>query len=190
MGSGFIQVHRKMQSSLVFQDPYYLKLWMWLLFRARYQPGEVMIGNQIIFLEIGQLVWGRQSASQELNEGLRGKNKRSVSTWESYLKNLEKMGKVHRKANNKFTVITIRNYGFYQFLETETQLQVQPQANHKLTSKQLQTNTKNKENKENKENKANKAMTQHKYKASQRKAESPKELPVVPLYNWLHPDEH
>ena len=183
--SGYIQVHRKLKHSLVFQDPYYLKLWLWLLFRARYKRGTVLIGNQVIQLEIGQLIWGREEASAELNQGLKGKNQRSTSTWETYLKTLEKMGKLTRQPNNKFTLVTICNYRFYQLIETSSTAVTQQQTDNYPTPNKPQTNTNNKENKVNKENKA---KSHSKYNQVEKKEESV-ELPQVPLYNWLHPEK-
>lgn len=111
---GFIIVHRKIMDSFVFQNPYYLKLWMYCMLKASYKKRSVYVGTTQVALEIGQFVWGRKEAAADLNRGLKESEKKSVSTWENLLKKMEKEEMVIRKTTNKFTIVTIVNYEFYQ----------------------------------------------------------------------------
>lgn len=111
---GFIIVHRKIMDSFVFQNPYYLKLWMYCMLKASYKERSVYVGTTQVSLNIGQFVWGRKEAAADLNRGLKESEKKSVSTWENLLKKMEKEEMVTRKTTNKFTIVTIVNYEFYQ----------------------------------------------------------------------------
>ncbi|TFJ40157.1 hypothetical protein CKN73_07495 [Carnobacterium divergens] len=137
---GFIQVHRKMQDSIVFQNPYYYKLWSYLMFKARFKPGKIFIGNQEVQLDINQLVWGRKEATAELNQGISAKEKKSESTWENYLKKFEKMGILNRKVNSKFTVVTLTDDWFIKSEDEESSQEFSQQVNSSLTSSYQQLN--------------------------------------------------
>lgn len=137
---GFIQVQRKMQDSIVFQNPYYYKLWSYLMFKARFKPGKIFIGNQEVHLDINQLVWGRKEATAELNQGISAKEKKSESTWENYLKKFEKMGILNRKVNSKFTVVTLTDDWLSQSENEESSQEFSHQVNSTLTSTYQQVN--------------------------------------------------
>ena len=74
--------------------------------KASHQPFEAMVGSQIVPLERGQFVYGLKEASGELNL--------PKSTVEYYLNRLKDMGKVGIKHTNKYSVLTVENWDFYQ----------------------------------------------------------------------------
>ncbi|PZL78211.1 hypothetical protein CI088_00115 [Enterococcus plantarum] len=145
-GSGFILIHRKLMNSFVFQSPYYLKLWMWCLMKASYKDRSIYVGTIQVDLKKGQFVWGRKEASNQLNKGLKASERKKESTWENYLKKLEKENMIVREPNNKFTVITVVNYEFYQSVEkvnsnlTATQQQNSPEVNSTSNNKKSEGN--------------------------------------------------
>ena len=128
-------------NSFTFQNPYYLKLWMWCLMKASYKDRSIYVGTTLVDLKKGQFVWGRKEAASELNKGLKASEQKKESTWENYLKKLEKEQMILRDPNNKFTVITVVNYEFYQSVEkvnsnlTATQQQKTPKVNNSLNNK-------------------------------------------------------
>ncbi|WP_171011444.1 hypothetical protein [Haloimpatiens lingqiaonensis] len=65
-----------------------------------------MVGRQSVPLEPGQFVTGRLKAGIELNM--------PPSTAWDYLKLLERSGTMNIKSNNKFSIVTIENWGKYQ----------------------------------------------------------------------------
>ncbi len=118
--------------SPVWDDPNYLKLWMFCLMKATHKEREVLVGNQIITLEPGQFVTGRKSLTEELNKGMKPKHKQSEISWWRYLNNLEKWQMLNIKKTNKYSIVTISKWVDYQ--ENEQQL------NNKRTSNEHQMN--------------------------------------------------
>lgn len=117
---GWIKLHRKIVDSPIWEDPYYLKLWLYCLMKATHKDREVIIGNQVIKLKPGEFITGRKSLSDDLNTGVKPKLKLNDSTWWRYLNNLEKMQMLHIKKTNKFSIVSIVNWNEYQ--ETEHQM--------------------------------------------------------------------
>ena len=92
-----------------------------------------MVGNQIVALQEGQFIFGRKKASSEL--------KIKESMVYKYIKLLEKLEMINIKSNNKFSIITIEKWAFYQFDNDEEQQQKEQQRNNKGTTKEQQRNT-------------------------------------------------
>lgn len=113
-GKGFISLHRKLKDNPVWQDPNYLKLWVYCLFEASHRDREQLIGNEIVPLKRGQFVTGRNSLADEMNLGVKPKQRLNDRTWFRYLKNLETWGMLTIKSTNKYSVVTIDNYDTYQ----------------------------------------------------------------------------
>ncbi len=152
---GYIKLYRKIMDSPVWSDSNYLKLWMYCLMRATHKEREVIAGNQVITLEPGQFITGRDSLSEDLNRGAKPKQRLSDSTWWRYLNNLEKWQMLNINKTNKFSVISIINWNQYQ--ETEQQLNI------KRTSDEQRMNT-NKNVKNDKNEKNNKKTSRPKLK--------------------------
>ena len=93
-------------SSEVFKNPYLFKVFVWCLTKASTKPRKVTVGLQTIHLQEGQFVYGLLQASEELDI--------PKSSLDRYLKKLEKMGNVGIKHTNKYSILTVKNWGFYQ----------------------------------------------------------------------------
>ncbi|MEK4303588.1 DnaD domain-containing protein [Oceanobacillus sp. FSL K6-0251] len=130
---GYIKLYRKVMDSPVWDDPNYLKLWMFCLMKATHKEREVLIGNQVITLEPGQFITGRKSLAEDLNKGMKPKFRQSEISWWRYLNNLEKQEMLNIKKTNKYSVVTITKWGDYQINEQ--------QMNNKRTSNEQQMNT-------------------------------------------------
>jgi len=126
---GWIKTHRRMLQSSVFKNPELFKTWMWCLMKATHKPHKQMVGMTEIELEEGQFIFGRKQAALELNLG--------ESKIYRFIKSLEKQTKVELKPNNKFTVVTIVNWGTYQDTENENEQQM----NNKRTTNEQQMDT-------------------------------------------------
>lgn len=103
---GFIKLDRNILKNCVFDNEKLLKVWIWCLLKASHEKRKKKIGHQTIELQPGQFYTGRHNAASEL--------KMSPTTAWRYLKTLEQDGKVDIKSNNKFSVVTLVNWGFYQ----------------------------------------------------------------------------
>lgn len=142
---GWISVHRKLMKNPVWQDPNYLKLWMYCLLKATHTEHDQLLGSQVVKLEPGQFVTGRTSLADDMNEGMKPKQKQSEISWWRYLNNLEKWGMLNINKTNKYSVVSIVNWDEYQDSEH--------QVNNKRTTNEHQLNTNNNGNNVNNENK-------------------------------------
>lgn len=127
---GWIKLHRKIIESTVFDNPGVLKTWLWCLCKATYTKREAIVGRQTVTLLPGQFIFGRKSAGIELNI-----NDRTVY---DYMKLLEKIGCISLNPNNKYTVVTIENWGVYQDCTDEHQ----QQTDNKYTTEQQENSNK------------------------------------------------
>lgn len=151
---GWVRFHRKMVDSPVFHDPFLYKLWSLCLFKASYKPRDVLIGRQTVRLEIGEFVTGREALAREFNECMKASYQVNSLTLWRWLRVLENHGNLNIKANNKFSVITVVNYGFYNCSEDVDEHQIEQLVNNKGTSNEQLVNTNKKLiNKERKEGK-------------------------------------
>ena len=98
MTDGFLLLQRKIIFNFCFVHPTTLKIFIWLLVKARFKDGPVAlgIGNGIttIHLKRGQLIFGREKAAQEL--GIPG------STIYDHIQKLEQNGtiKINKYGNH------------------------------------------------------------------------------------------
>ena len=129
MQKGWIKVHRSLLLSDIFQNEKLLKVFMYCLLKASHQEHEVLVGLRQVKLQPGQFVFGRKKAAHELDM-------KESTVWK-YMKVLEGIRSITLNSNNKFTLVTVDNWGFYQFDEGEKE----QQNNNKITTKEQQNNT-------------------------------------------------
>ena len=121
----WIKLYRKLLHSPIFENEKALKIWIWCLCKATHKGMQQLVGQQIIELQTGQFIFGREKASEEL--------RMTESTVYKYMKLLEKLKMISIKSNNKFSVVTLENWEEYQGEEQ--------QKNNKVTTKEQQSNT-------------------------------------------------
>lgn len=113
--SGFVLLHRKLLQSTVFQSEGLLKVWVWCLCRANYQPETVVVktgpGERVVKLQPGQFIYGRKKAAKSL--------KMAESTVRRRMKILEDLENVDRQSFGNFSIITVKNWQKYQWPEDE-----------------------------------------------------------------------
>jgi uncharacterized phage protein (TIGR02220 family) len=153
----------------IYQDAEYFKVWFEMLFRARYstEPVTKLVYGQLITLNRGEFIFGRQSWSERL--GISEQRLRTL------IKRLVQDNMIELvKRYNKFTIYKVVNYEKYnpqgdqheilenQYLEGNNNQQnnqqsttKQPSTNHQLTTKEES----NKDKKDNKDNKVNNIYT-------------------------------
>ena len=98
----FIKLDRKITEWEWFTDANTLKLWIYLLVNANYKDGSY----KGIEIKRGQLVTGRKKLAERL-----GMSERQIR---SQLEHLQTTNEVTIKATNKYSIITIVKYDFYQ----------------------------------------------------------------------------
>lgn len=82
--------------------------------KASHTKKEILLGNILVELDPGQFVTGRRSLSDDLNRDVKPKFQQSDISWWRYLNNLENMQMLNIKKTNKYSVISILNWGCYQ----------------------------------------------------------------------------
>ena len=142
----FIKLDRRITEWEWFTDANTLKLWIYLLVNAQYQDGSY----KGIEIKRGQLVTGRKKLAEQLEM--------SEQQIRTCLDHLQATNEITIKPTNKYSLITIVKYGFYQGDDDGCNQQNNQQSNQRITNKQP-TNNHNKRNKEGKEGKEIKNIT-------------------------------
>lgn len=106
----WVKLYRKIVDSDIFENPGLLKFWIWCLCKASVDERVVRVGTKKVELQRGQFVFGRSSASVTL--------KMAESTVYKYLGLLERDGMISTNRNNRYTIVTIEKWGFYQNKDT------------------------------------------------------------------------
>lgn len=137
MANGYIKVHRKMMEWGWYKDANTMRVFFHLLLNANYTEGEFM-GYRV---KPGQVVCGRKQLAEDL-----GLSERAVRTAINHLKSTNE---VTTKTTNKFTIITIENWGKYQLDDDINDQQNDQQSDQQVTNKRPASdhNIRNKEGK-------------------------------------------
>jgi hypothetical protein len=137
MEQGWIKLHRKLLDNALMSKSAYLQLWIALLLRANHKQNEFIFDNKKVVLQPGQFITGRDKLS-ELTAI-------PPSTIEKILKYLENEQQIEQQTTNKYRLITILNWQYYQSQEH--------QHDNNVSSKEQQRDTnKNDKNEKNDKN--------------------------------------
>ena len=139
--NGWIKIHRKLQDSPIMSKPEYLTVWIHLLLLANHEKTEFIFNNQKMVLESGQLITSRQKLA-----AVCGIQESKIDRILKYLKSEQQ---IEQQTNNKFRLITIKNWNLYQQSEQQNE---QPVNNQRTTSEQPVNTYKNVKNEKNEKN--------------------------------------
>lgn len=131
----YIKLDRKITEWEWFTDSNTLELWVYLLVNAQYQDSSY----KGIEVKRGQLITGRKKLAKQLEM--------SEQQIRTCLDRLQATNEITIKTTNKYSVITIVKYEFYQGDDDGINQQNNQQGNQRATNKQP-TNNHNKRNKE------------------------------------------
>ena len=139
---GYFKIHRQIFDSWVFTDEKALKIWVWLIGKARHKDGFVNVtigkGQSSIKLTRGQLLFGRFSAEEALN--LNG------SLIYRQIQKFEKEGMINIKSNSHYTIITICKYNEFQTDTEENRTAIEQPLNNQRTAIEQPLNTNKNDN--------------------------------------------
>lgn len=126
----YIKLNRRIQQWGWYKDSATKDVFIELLLRARYEPGEYR-GHK---LDVGQSVYGLKEISEVL--GLTIQNVRTA------IAHLKSTGEITTESTNKFTIVTIANWDKWQSNDDEptTKPTSKPTNDQQTTNKQLTTN--------------------------------------------------
>ncbi len=128
VNNGWVKIHRRLLDNPLIGQPSWAWLWVILLLKANHENSEIIWNGSLKAIKAGSFITGRKSLA-ELS-GL------SESTVERALNYMSKVGQIEQQKNNKYRVITIRNWSKYQVREQPvTQPVTQPADTNKNVKK-------------------------------------------------------
>ncbi|MBC8386248.1 MAG: hypothetical protein H8E09_00230, partial [Gammaproteobacteria bacterium] len=139
MNNGFITIFRKILDWEWYGDANTFRLFFHLLIKANHKEKKW----QGVTISRGQILTGRETLSEEL--GI------SVSCIRTSLGKLKKTGEITIDTTNKYSVVTLVNYDYYQNIRAKVTSKTtgeQPTSDQQLTT----NNNENKNNNEKKDN--------------------------------------
>ena len=158
MGNGWVKLHRVLLDHWVYGDNEALKLWITLISKATHKKHKQKVGNQLVDLKPGQLIFGTNKYAN-VTEINRSKLYRLVQMFVE-----DKMIIYDTESYKKFSIITILNWETYQSetlpnpivkgkqTNSETQMNAdETQMNVSETQVKTNKNVKNVKNDKNKE---------------------------------------
>ena len=139
----WLRLYRDITHSRVFGNAELLKVWIWCLCRANYTERWVSIttgrGETEVQLNAGQFIFGRHSAAKSLKM-------KPSSVWKR-IKKLETIENLTIESNTHYSVVSICNWGSYQYeYEPGEQGKEQPSDNQGTTKEQPRNTDKNLKN--------------------------------------------
>lgn len=126
----WIKLHRSILHSNVFDNPEILKVWIWVLCKVEWTECKKIVGTRAIDVKPGQMIFTRASASRDLEM--------SESKVYRIMQTLQSLGNIKIKVNSKFSLVTVENWGFFQYDTAGPEQQM----NSKRTADEQQLNSK------------------------------------------------
>ena len=105
MDNSFIKLYRKIQDNWIWDNPLYLKCWIDMLMRASIKPSSMLLNNQIIEVNRGEIVFSQRNFAK--------RNNMTRQRLRTFLKKLEKTNMIRLKSNPDVTHIIIVGYSTY-----------------------------------------------------------------------------
>jgi len=102
MDNSFIKLYRKIQDNWIWDNPLYLKCWIDMLMRASIKPSSMLLNNQIIEVNRGEIVFSQRNFAK--------RNNMTRQRLRTFLKKLEKTNMIRLKSNPDVTHIIIVAY--------------------------------------------------------------------------------
>ena len=125
MNNSWVKLYRSLVDSAVFKDAEILKVWIWILCKVTYRQKTEIEKKQVVEVQPGQMiVTSRKEAAEELNI-TENKYRKAIDL-------LEQLGCITKKSTNKFTLINVVKWGFFQGADDEFHQQTtnKPPTNH------------------------------------------------------------
>jgi uncharacterized phage protein (TIGR02220 family) len=142
LSRGCILLARSLDESDIFQNEKWLKVFIWCLIQANHKGKNVPvnIGRSMtsVWVERGQFIFGRHKAAEKLGM--------SPSTVRNIMQKLVDLKNMDMQKDTHFSIVTIRDYDFYQNMENyKGQAKGQPEDSQRTADGQPEdtTNTQN-----------------------------------------------
>jgi len=132
MDKSFIKLYRKIQDNWIWDNPLYLKCWIDMLMRASIKPSSMLMNNQIIEVNRGEIVFSQRNFAK--------RNNMSRQRLRTFLKKLEKTNMIVVKSNPDITHAIIVEYNAYNELKSYQQKPISIPIKRKKESKNKEIN--------------------------------------------------
>ena len=134
MDNSFIKLYRKIQDNWIWDNPLYLKCWIDMLMRASIKPSSMLLNNQIIEVNRGEIVFSQENFAKR-----NGMSRQQLRTFLKKLKQTN-MIKSSPNSNQQITHLSIVEYNTYNSIKNNQHLTSnQPAFNHIIKSKKVRT---------------------------------------------------
>ena len=132
---GWVKFYRQTTRSAVWAKPELLKLWCLCLLKANHEAKWVDIDGLAKPVRVmpGQFITGRFSLHKDYYRRRKRKAKSPGTVW-NWLQTLRNMANLTLESNNRFTLVTICNWGKYQSVLDKNEQANQQQADNRLTA--------------------------------------------------------
>ena len=117
MDKGWVKVHRKLlDNPVVCKDADHIAVWMFMLLSATHTPQQMLFGGEVITLQPGQFISGRNAISKAVKVEENKVNR--------IIKFFKKQQLIEQQASTKNSLFTILNWNEYQESEQQNEQQV------------------------------------------------------------------
>ena len=117
MDKGWVKVHRKLlDNPVVCKDADHIAVWMFMLLSATHTPQQMLFGGEVITLQPGQFISGRNAISKAVKVEENKVNR--------IIKIFKKQQLIEQQASTKNSLFTILNWNEYQESEQQNEQQV------------------------------------------------------------------
>ena len=113
MDNSFIKLYRKIQDNWIWDNPLYLKCWIDMLMRASIKPSSMLLNNQIIEVNRGEIVFSQRNFAK--------RNNMTRQQLRTFLKKLAKSKMIEVKSNPDITHAVIVEYSTYNDFKSNQQ---------------------------------------------------------------------
>jgi hypothetical protein len=134
MDNSFIKLYRKIQDNWIWDNPLYLKCWIDMLMRASIKPSSMLLNNQIIEVNRGEIVFSQRNFAK--------RNNMSRQQLRTFLTKLEKSKMIRSKSNPDVTHLILVGYSTYNDSKLT---QSQPRPNPIIRKKESKNKESNKD---------------------------------------------
>ena len=134
MDKSFIKLYRKIQDNWIWDNPLYLKCWIDMLMRASIKPSSMLLNNQIIEVNRGEIVFSQRNFAK--------RNNMTRQQLRTFLNKLAKSKMIEVKSNPEITHIILVGYSTYNDSKLT---QNQPRPNPIIRKKESKNKESNKD---------------------------------------------
>lgn len=126
---GWIKLHRGIFDHWIASDSDYLCVWLRMLTEANFEDKKHLFNGALLEIKRGQVIFGLEAWSTKTGV--------TIAKLRKLIDMLEKDKMISRQKTNKYSLISITNYAFYQDDDRQNASKSQAEDNQNATPKEL-----------------------------------------------------